>query len=231
MKLAWQQIPSTVMSEILCKNQLSGVVIDTEHGCFNMETLFACIQVVTLHKKECFVRITEINKTLIRACLDAGCTGLIFSTVESNEDAKKIHEYCKYPKFEGNRGLGLVRENSWGSGKIDSLISKPPKIVAQIETVKGILNIRSIAKYDFDYYMIGPYDLSASLGIPGEFDNKKYLEAVSKVKKNIPGKRMAVHIPKNIKHELKKYKNYGMIALGMDTTFIIEKYQEVSGYA
>jgi len=79
--------------------------------------------------------------------------------------------------------------------------------------------------------MIGPYDLSASLGTPGQFDNQNYLDAVNRVKRNIPAKKMAVHIPKNIKKEMKKYKNYGMIALGMDTTFIVEKCKEIEDYA
>jgi len=90
MKLMWQQIPSTVISELLCLNSSDGVVIDTEHGSFNTETLYACIQVITLHKKECFVRLTEVNKTLIRLCLDAGCTGLIFSTVKTLMMLKKF---------------------------------------------------------------------------------------------------------------------------------------------
>lgn len=229
MKLMWQQIPSTIISDLLCLNPSDGVVIDTEHGSFNTETLYACIQVITLHKKECFVRLTEVNKTLIRLCLDAGCTGLIFSTVENINDARKIHEYCKFPNSGGKRGLGLVRQNKWGKDK--NLISASPKIIAQIESIEGVQNISDISQFNFDFYMIGPYDLSASLGIPGEFDNENYLDAVNRVKKNIKSEKMAVHIPKNIQKEVKKYENYGMIALGMDTTFIVEKCEEIENYA
>jgi len=229
MKLMWQQIPSTVISEILCINDTDGVVIDTEHGCFNTETLYSCIQVVTLHKKECFIRLTEVNKTLIRACLDAGCTGIIFSTVENVEDAKKIHEWCKFPSIGGKRGLGLVRENKWGLDK--NLISNPPKLIAQIETIEGVENIKEISSFPFDFYMIGPYDLSASAGDPGNFENETFKDSIKKVRKIIPDNKMAVHIPKNIKKEMKNYKNYGMIALGMDTTFLIEKCKEIEKYA
>ena len=230
MKLAWQQIPSTVISEILCQNSLQGVVLDTEHAAFNNETLFACIQVLTLSNKKAFVRLTEINKTMIRMCLDAGATGLIFSTVETAEQAKEIHKLSNYPINKGTRGLGLVRENNWGiSG--DLVKKEKPVLIAQIETIKGVEDIQSISKYDFDYFMIGPYDLSASLDVPGEFDNEKYVSAVRQVKKVIPVEKMAVHIPNNVENELKKYENYGMIALGMDTTFIIEKCKELEKYA
>ena len=135
MKLAWQQIPSPVISEILCNVGLDGVVIDTEHGFFNNETLFACIQVINLSKKLCYVRITEPNKSLARACLDSGVDGLIFSTVESTIDCDRIHEMCKYPRHGGKRGLGLVRQNKWGAKE---LVSAPPKIIAQIETIEGV---------------------------------------------------------------------------------------------
>ena len=52
MRLAWQQIPSTVISDILCQNDLDGVVLDSEHSCYNKETLYSCIQVVSLNNKK-----------------------------------------------------------------------------------------------------------------------------------------------------------------------------------
>ena len=224
MKLAWQQIPSPTISELLCKS-LDGVVLDTEHGCFNNETLYNCIQVITANDKKCFVRLTEINKTLIRICLDAGVTGIIFSTVETTLQARKIHELCKFPKHGGKRGLGLVRQNKWGYG---GLVSAPPIIIAQIETKKGIDNLKEIHSHEFDYYMIGPYDLSASLGTPGDFDNHEYLDALKKVRQTIPNlQQLAVHIPTNVPKQIDKYREYGIIAVGMDPTILLEGYREL----
>ena len=181
MRLAWQQIPSPLISEILCRG-MDGVVIDTEHGCYNNETLYACIQIITASGKKCFVRLTEINQTLIRICLDAGVTGLIFSTVETATQAQEIHELCSFPKYGGRRGLGLVRENEWGYAK---LVNVPPIIIAQIETKKGVQNLEKIHRKGFDYYMIGPYDLSASLGKPAKFESKEYARALEKINNNI----------------------------------------------
>jgi len=223
-KLAWQQIPSTVISDILCQNVLEGVVLDTEHGCYSNEKLYSCIQIITANSKKCFVRLTEINKTMIRFCLDAGVSGLIFSTVEDRTQAHYIHEMCKYPKHGGRRGLGLVRENRWGK---DKLLTDPPILIAQIETKRGLKNLKEISKYDFDFYMIGPYDLSASLGIAGDFENVRYLSAVKEIRKLIPTQRMAVHIPKDIIKHIKKYKEYGIVAVGMDTTILLEGYDTI----
>ena len=225
MRLAWQQIPSTTISELLCLTDLDGIVIDAEHGCFNNETLYNCIQLITSKDRKCLVRLTEVNKTLIRLCLDAGASGLIFSTVEDIDDAKLIRQLCKFPKFGGRRGLGLVRENKWGYGK---LVNEPPIIIAQIETKKGIDNLKWISEQNFDFYMIGPYDLSASFGVAGDFEDEKYLAALKKVEEMIPEEKMAVHIPTDVKKQLKKYKNYGIIAVGMDTTAFLEKYMEIA---
>jgi 2-keto-3-deoxy-L-rhamnonate aldolase RhmA len=169
--------------------------------------------------------LTEPNKTLARACLDAGVDGIIFSTVETEEQCQKINEMCKFPRYGGKRGLGLVRQNRWG---IAPLIAYPPRIIAQIETKAGVDNIKQIYSYDFDYYMIGPYDLSASLGAPGNFSNIEYLDALRIVKETVPIEQMAVHIPTDVKNELKKYQDYGIIAVGMDTTGLLEFYKEIT---
>jgi 2-dehydro-3-deoxyglucarate aldolase len=226
MKLAWQQIPSTVVSEILCNNDLGGVVLDTEHGCFNNETLYACIQIITSRNKQCFVRLSEVDKTMIRYCLDAGATGLIFSTIESIEQCKRVKEYSIFPSHGGRRGLGLVRENKWGE---EDLVGYSPILVAQIETHEAIQYIDEMcALRIFSYFMIGPYDLSASLGVPGDFACNKYLDVVNSLKERIPLTQMAVHIPTDVEKHLKKYEGYGMMAMGMDTISILEFYKKMS---
>ena len=217
MKFSWQQIPSPVVSEILTIN-FDGVVIDTEHGCFNNETLFSCIQVVKLKNKKCFVRLTEVNKTQIRYILDAGADGLIFSTIETEEQCRRIVEFsCYSPR--GRRGLGLVRQNEWGEMP---LVSQDPILIPQIETKKGVENLEQIVKFNFDYYLIGPYDLSLSLEDPGNFNNPKFLLYINKINDIIAENKRAVHIPKDVNQEIKKYKNYGLKCLGMDTIAIIE---------
>jgi 2-keto-3-deoxy-L-rhamnonate aldolase RhmA len=217
MKFSWQQIPSTVISELLSLN-FDGVVIDTEHGCFSNETLFSCIQIIKAKNKQCFVRLTEVNKTLIRYILDAGADGLIFSTIETEEQCKQILEFsCYTPR--GGRGLGLVRQNSWGE---KPLISKDPILIPQIETKKGVENLEQIIKFNFDYYLIGPYDLSLSLEVPGQFNNPNFLLYIDKINAIIPEVKRAIHIPKDVNRQIKKYKNYGLKCLGMDTIAIIE---------
>jgi len=217
MILTWQQIPSPLVSEIMCHNY-DGVVLDAEHGCFSNETLFSCIQVIKASKKRCFVRLTEVSKTMIRYCLDAGVDGLIFSTIETKEQCEKIVEYCYYsPK--GKRGLGLVRQNFWGEKE---LLQKDPIIIPQIETKQAVDNLKEIIEFNFDYYLIGPYDLSLSLNIPAKFDNEEFICYINKIKVSIPEAKMAVHIPSDIENQIRKYENCAVKCLGMDTIALLE---------
>lgn len=222
MILSWQQIPSPLISELMCHN-FDGVVLDTEHGCYSNENLYSCIQVIKRGNKKCFVRLTEISKTMIRYCLDAGVDGLIFSTIETTEQCQEIIDNCYYaPK--GKRGLGLVRQNFWGE---KDLISGDPIIIPQIESKKGVENLEQIYNFGFDYYLIGPYDLSLSINLAGKFDNPDFLCYINKIRNLIPDNQMAVHIPNDVENQISKYKDYGLKCLGMDTIAILEYNKEI----
>lgn len=219
MNLTLQTIPSTIVSEILAQSELDGVVLDTEHGCFNNETLFSCIQVITLLNKKCFVRVTDFNKQLIRMCLDANADGIIFSTFEDEFGGYDLISYCNYPT-SGKRGCGLVRENKWGK---ETLCQKKPILIAQIETVQAVENIQAISKIPFDYFVIGPYDLSCSLGAPGNFESKMFLYYKSLIHKAIPLHKLGLFLPtfdnmKNIEHSDRPE----LIIWGMDTNFLTD---------
>ena len=172
LKTLWQQIPSTIITEMFCSSSFDGVVFDTEHGCYSNETLYSCIQISSALRKKSFVRVTDLNKTLIRMVLDAGVSGLIMSTVETIGQAKEFKDFCTYPKNGGSRGQGLVRENMWGDNDFEF---RTPILISQIETKKGVDNIEEISSLGFDFYLVGPYDLSASLGDVGNFKSKEYL--------------------------------------------------------
>jgi len=155
---------------------------------------------------------------MIRYCLDAGVDGLIFSTIEHKEQCEKILDYCYYSP-NGKRGIGLVRQNFWGK---KNLMQKKPIIIPQIETKTAVDNLEEILKFNFDYYLIGPYDLSLSLNVPAKFDNDKFLCYISKIMDLIPQSKTAVHIPNDIENQIKKYEQCAIKCLGMDTIAILE---------
>ena len=217
MKALWQQIPSTEITRIYCNTDFDAVVLDLEHGVFNNETLYSLIQLINASNKLSFVRVTEPSKSQIRLLLDSNVSGIIFSTLEI-EQTSKIKEWCLYPPF-GKRGQGLVSENNWGD---DELQINKVKIIAQIENQQSINQLSNIVKTDlFEYYVLGPYDLTADLGCVADWENKKYLDLIDKFNNEIPVEKRGVHIVSNISNEYKnKFKNYGFVAFGMDTTII-----------
>ena len=221
--LRWQQIPSPLVSEILCCGSHDGVVLDMEHGFPNPETVVSCIQVIKLTGKKCFIRLSTATIDKIRLCLDNGSDGIIFSTIESVKRAEHLIKKCKYPSEGGNRGLGLVRQNMWGK---KDLIQDPPILIAQIETKAAIEEINLLSKLSFDYFLIGPFDLSSSIGSPGNFDSPEFKAALNRFAEFIPESKRAVHIPSDVSKHIGKYDAYGLIALGMDTVSIIEKNEE-----
>ena len=226
MKLFWQQIPSPIITEIFCSSSFDGVVLDLEHGHFNNETLYSCIQVGTLLNKTVLARVSHLDRQVIRMCLDANISGIILSTVETFEEAKEFYDYCIYPyekqnelfktdnkgvvrknlftETGGNRGQGLVRENMWGA---HSLKFRRPLIIPQIETVLGVENINDISQLDFDYFLVGPYDLSASIGDIGNFNSPTFISCINKLKSQI-GKKIGFHLPSNVQQNLHQYIDY-----------------------
>lgn len=223
---AWQQIPSTIISEILASCDFDGVVLDAEHSNFSNESLFSCIQTIKLKDKKCGVRFTSPDDRLVRSCLDAGIDYAIFSTVESLKYCEKITKMCNYPRWGGSRGQGLVRENMWGKFELDK---KKVKTVAMIETKKGIDILPKIEKeYNIDLFLIGMYDLSASLGCIGDFKNKIFTQYLEKFKKCIPKEKSGIHLVRNYDNMSEIEKEYSFFALGMDTTVLLDKYSEIN---
>jgi len=217
MKLLWQQIPSTEITKLYCNSNTDGIVLDTEHGVFNNETLFTLIQLINTSGKKSFVRVTEPTKTFVRMLLDSGVSGLIFSTLDTLQ-IPNIREWCLFPPL-GKRGQGLVSENDWG----DKLLQENKVIlVAQIENHQSINELDVITKEKlFDYYLLGPYDLTADLGCVGDWNNKNYILNIDKFNNTIPREKRGVHLVSNIKEEYEtKFKDYGFVALGMDTTIL-----------
>lgn len=220
MKLIFQQIPSILVSEILSTSSVDGIVLDLEHSGVNSETLVGLIRIISLTNKMCFVRLGEIDKRLIRLALDSGATGLILSTVESEKQVNKFISLTRYPENGGCRGMGLVLDNLFGKNKLTR--KKNPILVGQIETVKGLEYICETSEYLLDFCLIGPYDLSSSLGVSGNFNHPLYKDAIEKIEAHIPKEKLGIHIVRNWEEEMENYSDYSFMAVAMDTTLLLD---------
>jgi 2-dehydro-3-deoxyglucarate aldolase len=173
-----------------------------------------------------FVRVGENNIRIIKRVLDAGADGIIVPSVNSAAEAKKAVDAVKYPPH-GTRGVGLARAQSYGFGfdKYRDVSSKEIKLIVQIEHINAIRELDAILDTEgVDGSFIGPYDLSGSLGKPGQWDEPDVKEALVKYEETVKkyDKWVGFHVIQpdfNLVNE-KIAKGYNFIAFSLDVLFL-----------
>lgn len=171
---AWQQLPSPQVTIAMASMGFDWIVVDLEHSSITTQEAESIFIAAERYNAKPFVRLPSADPYLARRLLDAGAVGIMVPVVESRENFEQFAEHCLFPP-KGKRGLGLVRANIWGANLETYFNEFKPIIIAQIETKLGTDNINSILSSPLlDGIMIGPYDLSASLGKPGQFNDSNF---------------------------------------------------------
>jgi 2-keto-3-deoxy-L-rhamnonate aldolase RhmA len=157
------------------------VVFDQEHTGWSVERMRMLMATARACDVVPVVRVPAAHYHLIAAPLDVGAMGIMVPMVESAEQARTIVDSAKYPPL-GRRGVGLVYRDDWVEGSVAATMKQANRevlMIAQIETAAGLERIDDIAAVDgIDVLWLGHFDLTSSLGIPGEFSNPVYLDAV-----------------------------------------------------
>lgn len=169
------------------------VIIDMEHGPATTERVQDLIRAAQISNILPIVRVKEKCLSLISEVLDIGAGGVQVPHINKVEDIKELIEVAKFSPL-GNRGIcKFVRAAKYSSMDKKDYFQKSNEsvVIIQLEGVEGLKNIDEILKINgYDVLFIGPYDLSQSLGVPGEVNHpiieEKMLEIVKKCKnKNI----------------------------------------------
>jgi len=179
---SWLNLPSLEVTEIMARSGFEFLVIDQEHGTMNFETAQKMAMVIEGYGAAPFIRVSENDPVIIKRAMETGVYGIIVPMINSKEDAQKAIASMRYAP-EGIRGVGLSRGQGYGLEfeKYKQWYKKNMVLVAQIEHIDAINNLEEILSLkDIDATIIGPYDLSASLGYPGEFDRKEVINAINK---------------------------------------------------
>ena len=164
-------IPSAPVVEIIGSSGLDFIVIDTEHGPVNIESAENLVRAAELSGITPIVRVSHNEPDLILKALDIGSHGVQVPHVSTKEEAEEAIRCAKYhPK--GERGYSpFTRAAKYGiEAKGHAAKSNENTIVViNVEGAEGIKNLRKIADVpDIDVIFIGPFDLSQSLGKPGD---------------------------------------------------------------
>ncbi len=223
---SWLSIGHPSIPEILSNAGFDWLVIDIEHTTIDLSMVQILIASIQSQGIAALVRVSKNEDVVIKRVLDAGADGIIVPMVCNADDAQKAVVYAKYPP-EGKRGVGLFRAQQYGSGfdEYKEWVRDNLIIIAQIEHIEGINNLEEIINVKgIDGTIIGPYDLSGSMGVPGQIESDLMKDTLNKFveisrRNNFS---MGFHIvePNVVKLKEKVKEGYNFIAFGVDFLFI-----------
>ena len=179
------QIRSAEVPRLYAAAGLDWIFIDTEHGCYTVETVQDLVRASLMTDITPIVRVPDFQYSLVARALDMGAEGVILPRAESPELLAKAVSWTKFPP-EGVRGYGLgAPQIGYSAASFDETIrhhNEQTLVVFQIET-QAALDRREelISIPGVDAVMIGPADLSISLGVAGQFGHPKLAEAITQV--------------------------------------------------
>jgi 2-keto-3-deoxy-L-rhamnonate aldolase RhmA len=175
---AWIYLKDPAVTEMIAEAGYDWVIINMEHGNLNEDLAQALI--VPLKGTGCvpIVRVFGKDPDLIKKVLDTGALGIMVPQIETRQDAEKVVKAVKYPP-EGTRAMGYGRAERWGQD--ESYYQRANAftlVILTVESKEGINNIDEIVGVrGVDVVSPGTYDLSGSLGVPGEFDHPQVIAA------------------------------------------------------
>ena len=191
---SWITMPSSIIVEMMCKSGFDWLAVDLEHSAISIESLQDMIRIIDLHDVFPLVRLTSNDPDQIKRIMDAGSKGIIVPMVKSANEVKRAVDSMYYP-IKGKRSVGLARAQGYGRD-LESYIKELEEkcvLIVQIEHIDAVNDLEEIFSInELDGYFIGPIDLSASMGLPGQIHHpevKKVIDHIIKKGKeiNIPG--------------------------------------------
>jgi len=222
---SWLQIPSTDVAEIMGRAGYDWVAVDMEHGSFTRRELPDIFRAIELGGTAPFARVADCTMTSIKGALDSGAKGLIFPMIESRAQLDAAINFALYPP-NGIRGVGYCRGNLFGKNLDQSIATNPDTFFcAQIEHVRAVKNIDEILAHPgLDAIMVGPYDLSGSMGITGRFDHPDFTATLGVISRKAKERNIAmgIHVVQPDPDQLaaRIADGYRFIAYGIDAVFL-----------
>lgn len=214
---------STDVAEILSGIGFDWIFIDAEHSTLDPGNLQAIFQAVG-ESTPCVVRVPLLDEIIVKKTLDAGAAGLLVPQVNTAEQAEQLVRWGRYYP-EGSRGLGFGRAQGYGLKVGEYLETANENILlsVQAESAEAVKNIESIVQVEgLDAVLVGPYDLSASMGLPGQIDHPDVQAAIQHVAKVCLNAQMPIGIFGMTAQAVGPYIEQGFrfIVAGVDTVML-----------
>ncbi len=234
---SWINTGSPIVAELMATAGFDFLAVDAEHSAVDLPQIQVLFQAICSGDPQCapLVRLPGHDYAITKRYMDAGAMGVIAPLINSAAQAEEIVRAVKYPPH-GARGVGFCRANLYGQnlGEVFAGANDQTLICVQIEHIDGVENIDEILSVPgIDVAFIGPYDLSASIGITGQFDHPDMLDAKRRILNAcqthgvVPG----IHVvPPDAGEVARRFQEgYRLIAYSLDITMLTHACQSGLG--
>lgn len=181
----WVSFAHPSITETFAYANFDFIAIDMEHSTISLEQAQRIIAASQAHGVPCLPRPVSHSNDWTKPLLDSGANGMIYPMVNNKEQLEEIINNFKYAPL-GKRSFGVNRAQNYGFS-FDNYVktwNQDSVLVIQIESIEAVNNIESILDTGagfVDAVMIGPYDISGSLGVPGQIEHPDVISASEKV--------------------------------------------------
>ena len=213
---------SPVVTELMAAVGFDWLFIDAEHAPLEPFQMQALLQ--GAGATPCVIRLPVGDEVPIKKALDIGAAGIIAPQVNSVDHARRIVQAAKYAPV-GQRGLGIARAHGYGLKVREYMQSANDHtaVIVQAEHRDAVEHIREIVRVEgIDGVLIGPYDLSASLGRPGAVDHPEITQAIERVRTACVEVGLPIGIFGLTAEAVQPYieRGFTMIVVGVDTVML-----------
>lgn len=182
---SWINSASPIIAELMSAAGFDFLTVDVEHSAVDLVQTQALFQAIRSGNPQCaaLVRLAGNSYADTKRYLDAGAAGVIAPFINTADQARELIRSVKYPPL-GMRGVGFCRANLYGMTLKESVAAANEEtfVCVQIEHIEAVHNIDEILKVaGIDAVIIGPYDLSASMGITAQLNHPEMVSAINTI--------------------------------------------------
>jgi len=223
---SWITLAHPAIAEIMARAGFEWLTVDLEHSVITIREAEELIRVIELCNVVLLVRLSSNDSVLIKRVMDAGAHGIVVPMVKTRADAEaSVAAVYYHPK--GTRSVGLARAQDYGAGfqNYREWLENEAVVIVQIEHIDAVNNLEDILSVpEVDGYLIGPYDLSASMGLPGNFEHPDFIAAIEKIRRvgSEVSKSSGLHVvePNIAQLEKRIEEGFKFIAYSLDTRML-----------
>lgn len=225
---SWINSGSPMVAELMATTGFDFLCVDVEHSAVDLPQAQQLFQAIRSGRPECaaMARVHGVDYAFVKRYLDAGADGIVAPLVRTHEEALLLVQAAKYPPL-GLRGVGFCRANSYGLQLAEECVRANHEIflAVQIEHIDAVRNIDSILSVPgIDAAFIGPYDLTASMGLTAQFEHPDYLAARATILAACQRHGIApgIHVVPPVPGEVlaRMTEGYRFIAYSLDVTML-----------